>query len=143
MKKEFTIRWTWLKVMYVYTIIGAGSFGLGMLILPEQVKAMLAWPVDQPLAFGILGAVWLAFGLVSLLGLWSPLKFVPVLLLQLCYKTLWVLGVFLPLALKEQFPEYGLMTVIIFASYILGDLIAIPFPYLFGRRYDLSAQHAH
>lgn len=143
MEKEITIRWTWLKVMYAYTIIGAGSFGLGVLIMPEKIKSMFAWPVNEPIAFGIIGAVWLAFGLLSILGLRSPLKFVPVLFLQLSYKTLWFLGVFLPLALKAQFPEYGLMTVIIFISYIVGDLIAIPFPYLFGKRYDLAAQHAH
>ncbi|MDT8309570.1 MAG: hypothetical protein RQ866_08550 [Bacteroidales bacterium] len=143
MEKELTIRWTWLKVMYVYTIILSGGFGVGILVMPEVMKSMLGWPVDEPIAFGIIGSVYIAFGLLSVLGLWSPLKFVPVLLLQLCYKIVWFLGVFFPLVFKAQYPDYGLATVIIFASYIVGDIIAIPFPYIFGQRYDLTTQHAH
>ena len=142
MERDTTIRWRWLRGMYIYTIIGAGALGLGMIIMPEVIKLMFGWPVEEPIAFGIIGSVYLAFGLLSILGLFSPLKFVPVLLLQICYKTLWFLGVFLPLAISGQYPDYGMLTVIIFASYVVGDLIAIPFPYVFGHKYDFYVQHA-
>jgi hypothetical protein len=30
-------------------------------------------------------------------------------------------------------PSYAVIYVVIFATYIIGDLIAIPFPYVFGK----------
>jgi len=133
MSKDIKIRWGWLKGMYIYTAVGAGLFGLGMIVIPEVIKTMFTWPVKEPIAFGIVGSVYLAFGLSSLLGLRSPLKFVPVLLLQLCYKSIWFIGVVLPLLITAHFPSYAIPTVIIFATYIIGDLIAIPFSYVFAK----------
>jgi hypothetical protein len=133
MSKDTKIRWGWIKGMYIYTIIGAGSFGLGIIVIPEMIKSTFTWPVEEPVAFGIIGSVYLAFGLLSVLGLRSPLKFVPVLLLQLCYKSIWFIGVVLPLWATAHFPSYALPTVIIFATFIVGDLIAIPFSYVFTK----------
>lgn len=133
MSKDVKIRWGWLKGMYIYTAVGAGLFGLGMIVIPEVIKTLFAWPVKEPIAFGIVGSVYLAFGLSSILGLRSPLKFAPVLLLQLCYKSIWFIGVVLPLLIAAHFPSYAMPTVIIFGTYIIGDLIAIPFSYVFGK----------
>ena len=85
MSKDFEIRWGWLKGMYIYTIF-VGILGLGMIVSPEMIKSIFNWPVEEPIAFGIMGSVYLSFGLLSILGSRSPLKFVSVLLLQLCYK---------------------------------------------------------
>jgi hypothetical protein len=78
----------------------------------------------------------LAFAFLSILGLRSPLKFSPVLLLQLSYKAIWFIGVVLPLLATGNFPSYALVYVVIFASYIVGDVIAIPFWYVFGREIE-------
>lgn len=136
MSKDVKIRWGWLKGMYVYTIVGAGGLGLGILFMPEMIKSALGWPVNEPVAFGIIGSVYAAFGALSLLGLRAPLKFAPVLLLQLCYKLIWFVGVLMPLLMSAHFPAYGITLVIIFASYIIGDLIAIPFSRLFAKEPD-------
>jgi hypothetical protein len=136
MSKDIKIRWGWLKGMYIYTIIGAGLFGFGMIVIPEVIKTMFTWPVKEPIVFGIVGSVYVAFGLSSILGLRSPLKFVPVLLIQLCYKSIWFIGVVLPLLITARFPNYAIPTVIIFATYIIGDLIAIPFSYIFAKESD-------
>jgi hypothetical protein len=133
MSKDIKIRWGWLKGMYIYTIVGAGLFGLGMIVIPEVIKTMFTWPVKEPIVFGIVGRVYVTFGLSSILGLRSPLKFVPVLLMQLCYKSIWFIGVVLPLLITAHFPSYAIPTVIIFATYIIGDLIAIPFSYVFAK----------
>ncbi len=132
MTQEIKVRTGWLRGMYIYTIVGAGGFGLGMLLAPEVMTSFFGWPAEEPIALGIVGSVYAAFGLLSILGLRSPLKFLPVLLLQLCYKSIWLLGVIVPLLLADQFPDYGILFVVIFASYIIGDLIAIPFAYLFS-----------
>ena len=120
----------------IYTIILAGLFGLGIIVIPEKIKTSFTWPVEEPIAFGIVGSVYLAFGLLSILGLRSPLKFVPVLLLQLFYKSIWFIGVFLPLLFTAHFPSYAVPTVVIFATFIIGDLIAIPFFHLFAKESD-------
>jgi hypothetical protein len=130
---DSNIRWGWLKLMYLYTIIGAGLFGLGMVIAPSFVISTFGWPLQDPVVLGVVGSVYIAFGLLSILGLKSPLTFVPVLLLQLSYKTVWFLGIALPLMAKGQFPAHGYMFAAIFLSYIIGDLIAIPFGYIFGK----------
>jgi hypothetical protein len=67
------------------------------------------------------------------LGLRAPLKIAPVLVLQLSYKVIWFVGVILPLLISGQFPPYAILFVAIFASFIIGDLIAIPFPYVYGK----------
>ena len=133
MAKPVVIRQGWMRFMYLYTILGAGGFGLGIVIVPGLVKAALRWPGDEPIALGIVGSVYVAFGVLSVLGLRDPLKFAPVLLLQFCYKSVWFIAIVLPLLIRGRFPDYGLLTAAIFATYIVGDLIAIPFSYLFAR----------
>ena len=133
MPKPFVIRRQWMRFMYLYTILGEGGFGLGIVVMPELMRATFRWRGAEPIALGIVGSVYVAFAVLSVLGLRDPLKFAPVLLLQLCYKSVWFVAVVFPLLIKGRFLDYGLLTAAIFATYIVGDLIAIPFPYLLGR----------
>jgi hypothetical protein len=133
MSERTHVRWGWLRFMYVYTIIGAGGFGLGMLFIPEVMQSVFGFPAQDPVVFGITASVYTAFGL-SILGLKSPLKFAPVLLLQLCYKSIWLVGVILPLLFSGRFPLYATTLLILFVTYIIGDLIAIPFSSVFSKR---------
>jgi hypothetical protein len=136
MSESTHFRWGWLRFMYIYTIIGAGGFGLGMIFVPGVVQSTFGFPSQDPVVFGITASVYSAFGLISILGLKSPLKFAPVLLLQLCYKVIWLACVVLPLLFSGRFPMYATTLLIIYATYIIGDLIAIPFSYLFSKRTD-------
>jgi len=137
MSEDINVRWGWLKGMYIYTIIGAGAFGLGIIIMPGVMESIFGWPnQDRILSFGVTGSVYLSFALLSILGLRSPLKFTPILLLQLCYKVVWFIGVVLPILFTGKFQMYGLLYVVIYASYIVGDLIAIPFSYVFAKQSD-------
>ena len=136
MSDKINVRRGWIKGMYIYTIVGAGGFGLGMIFIPGVMRSIFGWPNQDPIVFGVIGSVYLSFGILSIFGLRSPLKFLPVLLLQLSYKVIWFIGVVLPLLVVGKFPLYGLLHVIIFATYIIGDLIAIPFPYVFARQSD-------
>lgn len=127
------VRWIWLKVMYISTILIAGGFGLGIVFVPQQVKAIFDDSCD-PINYGIMGSVFLAFGFLAILGLRAPLKFAPILLMQLTYKAVWLVGVVLPLLIAGRFPEDEIVTVVIFALTIVGDVIAIPFPYVFAKQ---------
>ena len=133
MSKELKVRMNWLKGMYIYTIVGAGGFGLGMIVIPEVMKSVFGWPVAEPIVFGIVGSVWVTFGILSIFGLRSPLKFVPILLTELIYKSIWFIGVMLPLLITKQFPSYAIPIAIILATYIIGNIIAIPFSNVFKK----------
>jgi hypothetical protein len=134
MPEDYNIRWGWLKGMYWYTFIVAGGFGLGIVLFPDIIRSYFSWPDQDPVVFGVTGSVYLAFGLLATLGLKVPLKMVPILLLQLIYKVVWFIGVVLPLLIAGSFPAYAILHVVIFATFIIGDLIAIPFPYLLGEK---------
>jgi hypothetical protein len=118
--------------MYLYTIIGAGGFGLGIILFPEFMRTAFGWPNQDPITYGVTGSVYLAFAILSVFGLKAPLKFVPVLVLQLCYKSIWMVGVIAPMVVTGRLPGYGILPVAIFTSYIIGDLIAIPFKFVFS-----------
>jgi hypothetical protein len=135
MSKDKGVRWVWLKIMYILTTIVAGGFGVLMIFFP-RMSASLFDMSCAPATYGIVGSVYLAFGLLSILGLRDPLKFVPILLLQLTYKTIWLLGVFLPLLITGKFPSSEISTVIIFSIVVVGDLIAIPFSHVFAKPSD-------
>jgi hypothetical protein len=134
MSKEINVRWNWLKGMYIYTIFGAGGFGLGIIIMPDVMRSTFSWPSQDPIVLGVVGSAYLGFALLSILGLRSPLKFAPVLLLQLTYKVVWFIGVILPILVTAKFPTYAIVYVVIFTTYIIGDLIAIPFSYVFAKQ---------
>jgi hypothetical protein len=105
---------------------------VGVLIAPKALGLAFGWPAQDPVMRGIVASVYAAFGLVSVLGLRAPLKFAPVLLLQLFYKSIWLVGVVVPLWATGELPAHALLFIGIFATYIVGDLIALPFSYLFA-----------
>jgi hypothetical protein len=123
-----------LRVMYLYTLFGAGGFGFAMLAFPSFVQSLLQFPAQDPNIFKLYGSVLLASGLAALPALRSPLKFVPLLLIQLIYKPVWLAVAAIPLFLKGQFPLYVVAIAVIFLTYIVGDLLAIPFAYLFSKK---------
>lgn len=133
MSRNHRVRWGWLKGMYAYTILGAGAFGIGILLAPELTRSVMGFPAqDQVISFGVTGSVYLAFALLSILGLRSPLTYAPVLLLQLGYKAIWILAVVVPSVVAGTFPAHAGLPLLIYATYVLGDLVALPFPYLFS-----------
>jgi len=134
MEDNVSIRRGWLKVMYMYTLVVSGGMGLGMILFPDTVQSILRFPPQDPVMLGACGSIFLALGLISLMGLRSPLKFAPVLLLELVYKPIWLVAVALPLFLEGRFPFYVVTMSAVFITFIVGDLIAIPFSHLFRNR---------
>jgi hypothetical protein len=132
MISDYTIRWRWLRAMYIYTAVIAGGMGLAMILVPGRVQSMSGMPAQDPVAFGLNGSLFLAFGLVALAGLRAPLKYCPLLLMELLYKMIWFAGVVVPLMLRGEFPQSATVQAVIFATFIAGDLVAIPFRYLFA-----------
>jgi len=136
MPKETGVRWGWLKFMYIYTIVVAGGVGLGIIIVPDVIRSVFSLPQGDPITLGIAGSAYLSFGLLAILGLRAPLKYVPILLLQLSYKVVWFVGVILPLVVAGRLPTYAIPITILFATFVIGDLVAIPFSYVFAKQSD-------
>ena len=134
MSNVIRVRWGWLKAMYIYTLVGGGGTGLGMIFFPHILQSLFKFPTQDPIVFGVFGSFLVASGLLAILGFRSPLKFIPLLALQICYKSVWILGVMLPQLLRGDFPFHAIVLFLIFATYIIGDLIAIPFPLLFSKQ---------
>ena len=132
MTQEKKIRMGWIKGMYIYTILGAGLSGVVMIITPRLSQRMFGMGEQDPIFFGIAASIWFAFGLMSIFGLKSPLKFLPVLCMQLIYKSVWIVGVIVPLIVTDKLPDYAGLVIVVMVSYIIGDLIAIPFHYVFA-----------
>ena len=90
-----------LKLMYLLIIVIEIPLGLFMLIAPDLFISLLGFPTPQdPIIFGVAASIWLAFGVISLLALRNPMKFVPILLFQFIYKCIWFIGIILPDNLK-------------------------------------------
>lgn len=126
------VRMRWLKVMYLANLIIAFPLGLAVLVAPELMRGIMGVPPGDPIHFSLAaGAVQCAFGMAGAVGLWSPLKFSPVLLLQALYKSLFLGGVVLPLMGRGQLPDFAMPVSLLFVLFIIEDLIAVPFSYLF------------
>ena len=133
MPKDYKVRWSWLKFMYIYTVVEAGGFGMGMVFVPDVIISMFKFPGQDPIVFGAFGCMLISSGILGLLGLRAPLKFVPLLLFQLFYKSIWFVAVLIPFLFVNEIQLYVVVFIVIFVSYIIGDLIAIPFSYIFAR----------
>jgi len=119
--------------MYIYTSIFAGYLGLQIILFPESAISCNRFSPQDPMMFGVVGSVWLAFAIFSIFGLRSPLKFIPVLLMQLFYKSIWIVAVVLPLLFAGRLSKNEIYFAIGMFTYVIGDLIAIPFRYAFSK----------
>ena len=132
MKKQTRI--LLLRIIYLYTALGAGIFGIAMFINQEFILKMFPFLEAGAVPFGTLASLWTAFGIAAILGLLKPLEFAPILIIQLSYKSLWFLLVIVPLVIKRELPREAILFIVLFGLYIILDLIAIPFCDLFSSK---------
>ena len=128
----------WIRLLYALTAFMGLTTGLIILLAPQRFARNIigipyTLPAQDRVVFGLVGGFWFAMGVLALLGLRAPLRFLPIFLVQLIYKTSWYLFVFLPLFIAGDFPVYGWATAFINALWISLDLKAIPFAYLFSK----------
>jgi hypothetical protein len=81
-----------LRSMYLVLVVG-----LGAMIVPEILNHELT---SRGVIPSLLGAVWL----LAFLGLRHPLEMLPLLLFELAWKTIWMLGYGLPQWSAGQYP---------------------------------------
>ena len=131
---DYEIRENLLKLMYLWTFLIAGMIGIFIVFAPEMTQSLLGIPKQDSIMFGVLGSLWMAFGLLALIGFFrDPIKFVPILLVQLTYKIIWYVAVVIPVAITQGLQFHAILMVIIFATYVIGDFFVIPFKFLFEK----------
>ena len=93
------IRTNMLRAVFALNAVGLG---------PGVWQAIIR-PTD-PWAYydGVAMSFWAALSLLALLGVLFPLRMLPLLLLQLTYKAIWLVGVGLPLSLHGPMSEAAL-----------------------------------
>jgi hypothetical protein len=116
---------TALKIIYIANIIVAGWISITSLFFPKLSATTVFSNAYQPTeVIRLVGCLWLAITILSILGLWRPLTFSPVLLLQLIYKGTWLLIVALP-AIKNNQP-YPTGMALFFLVWVLVLPFVIP-----------------
>lgn len=117
MSEVSTFRRYLMRLLYVLTFVM-----LGLSVWPEMINHAGAWDPVKGVAFSF----WAAMSVLSGLGLRYPLKMLPLLLLQLLYKSIWVIAVALPL--WSAFRSIELTRIMGMGAVV--DLIVIPWPYV-------------
>ncbi|MBP8239443.1 MAG: hypothetical protein KAX50_05760 [Saprospiraceae bacterium] len=113
---------TAIKLVYIANIIVAGYIGITSLFFPKLSSATIfqnAYPGTDIVR--LVGCLWLAIAVLSVFGLWRPLTFSPVLLLQLIYKGSWLLVVAIPAMKNNQTYPSGM------ALFFLVWVLILPF----------------
>ena len=114
-----------IRIIYVLNIIVAGQIAFSALSNPSRTALTIFGGAYQTTeVIKLVGCLWLGIALLSVLGLWKPLAFAPVLLLQIIYKGTWLLVVVLP-ALRTGLPFPRTMA-IYFVVWVLLLPLVIP-----------------
>jgi len=123
-----------LKIMYILTIVLAGGIGLMMLISPSFAMTLFSQPAQDLYTYGIAAAVWTAFGLLAILGLRDPIKYMPILLFQFIYKLIWLFAVLLPNVVVDGVRFDTITVLLVFLLFIVGDFLTLPFKDLLEKK---------
>jgi hypothetical protein len=100
---------------------------LGSDVWPAIIHRAKPWDPLHGVAFSF----WAALSLLSLLGLRFPVRMLPLLLLQLCYKSIWLIGIAYPLWSGDHWDPVAAEVLKACAIGAILDLIVIPWPYVF------------
>jgi hypothetical protein len=96
-----TLRLYLLRAMYLYMFVGLAIFKWPGILNP---------PPGLSNEGSVVGSVLGAFSLLALLGIRYPVKMLPLLFIELVWKSMWFLGWGLPLALSDQLSPADLET---------------------------------
>lgn len=121
----------YLKIIYGANIVVAGWVGLSALFFSKSATTTVfgdAYAISEYMK--LVGSLWLAIAILSVFGLFKPIVFCPVLLIQLIYKGIWLLIVALPALISgNDFPK-GMA--LFFLIWVIVLPFVIPWKYIFA-----------
>ncbi len=112
----------WLmRALYLLTFIGLAYDNWYTIFFPSEQLDTLS---------GVAISFWASYSLLMALGIRFPLKMLPLILLQLLYKSAWIIGVYLPArssdSLNSSLEEFFSICI----AAIIIDLVVIPWSYV-------------
>lgn len=120
-----------MSIVYILNIIVAGWISLVSMTSPSLASRTIfsgAYQTNELMR--LVGCLWLGIAVLSACGLWRPITFSPVLLIQLIYKGSWLAIVALPALLHgKPFPA---SMALFFMAWVLVLPFVIPWRELFG-----------
>jgi hypothetical protein len=121
-----------LQIIYFLNILVAGFVGVTALFFPSfSSNIVFQGTISPNWAQRIVGCLWLAITVLSTLGLFQPLLYSPVLLLQLLYKGSWLVFIALPMIVQGKLQDLPTRMTFFFLIWVIGLLLFLPYNYLF------------
>jgi len=111
-----------MRAMYLFMAVGIGN-----MIWPLIISHAPTVPRMTGVAWALIGTI----GLLALLGLRYPLQMLPLLLVELSWKVIWLIAFALPRWLDGTLDE-GMRTSVFETSFGLVLLVVIPWRYLWA-----------
>ena len=116
-----TVRLYTLRVVYFVNFAFLGANVWPLLIRPAEPIAPM---------MGVAFAFFAAFSTLCAFGIRYPLKMLPVLFVQLLYKSVWLLAVAVPLWSARQWTAETANMVSVFIAAVVVDALVIPWSYV-------------
>jgi hypothetical protein len=123
MSEISTLRLSLLRAMYLFMFVGLAIFKWPGILNP---------PPDISNAGTVVGSMLGALSLLAALGIWYPVKMLPLLFFELLWKVMWVLGWGLPLWLSQQLGPDSQETLISCLMGVVLVPLAIPWGYVYN-----------
>ena len=101
-------------------------------LIAVKWPTLISHPATWPLFEGVSSSLFGALALLALLGLRYPLQMLPILFLELTWKIIWLVLVWLPLWRSSQIDE-ATATVAVNCLVVIIFIPLIPWDYVFAR----------
>lgn len=122
---------TLIKAVYIANIIVAGWISITCLFKPHTAQTVVfSNSLDYSEAIRLIGALWGAIFILSVLGLILPKQMILVLFFQLIYKSTWLVFVALPALINNR--PYPVGMAVFFIVWVIILPFAIPWHVLFA-----------
>jgi hypothetical protein len=122
-----------LRSIYIANILVAGNVGWISLFDPIRAATVVfSGTTEANIPMRIVGSFWLTIALLSVAGLFSPIRFSVVLLVQLIYKGIWLLTIAAPAILANRMDLIPVEMAIFFLIWVIILPFIIPFRVLFA-----------
>ena len=117
-----------------FVYVGTAVF-VGLSAWPAVLRQGRLIRADQPwdLMHGIAFSLYAAYAVLMLVGARFPVRMLPLLLFQILYKSIWLIGVAYPLWSASRLNPAALGTIRLFAVVVVLDLVVIPWRYVFAK----------
>ena len=113
-----------MRFIYILMFLVLGRDVWGYILNHPQ-----SWGENEAVAW----SVWAAFSTLALLGLFRPVQMIPIFLLEIFYKVLWLVLVALPLWGSNQMVGSGMEETTFAFVLVILPIVAVPWDYVFSR----------